>query len=250
MNEASKKPKKCWGRTRNLSRCKRPPGSKLFCPVHRKQPLIWLYIGIFSILAGGASIYSVVRPAIPKEQSTVNADLQGIEQNVAERGIILLELGYNLYSFGLGAEAIPEELDSDRVNREMRELYTRLGLPVPDSEVGPAMFKATRSSLVSERDRHFLDIGMHLAAVYGIGLVMIEHRGTNYEVEGRVGMSGMAQELKTALRALGLLKSVEQERSIEDYLMPTRDDTGEVYSKTLNALKASILGEIRQQYGT
>ncbi len=171
------------------------------------------------------------------------------EKDVAERGTILIELGYSLYSFGLGADAIPEEFDSDRASRELKELYARLGLSIPKGEFGAERFKATRSALVSERDRHFLDVGMHLAAVYGIGIVMINHRGTKYEIQGKRKMSDLAHELKTALGSLGLLAAIEQERRIESYLMPTSNDTVEAYSQTLGNLKAAVAGEIRRQSG-
>ena len=171
------------------------------------------------------------------------------EQDIAERGTILIELGYSLYAFGLGASEVPEKLDTEKANREIKELYTRLGLSIPEGEFGSETFKATRAELISERDRHFLDIGMHLAAVYGIGLVIIVH-GIDYERQAKKAMSDMTNDLKTALRSLGLLAALEQERRIESYLIPESDDTEETYLQTLDALKAEILGEIRRQYGT
>jgi hypothetical protein len=172
------------------------------------------------------------------------------ELNVAERGTILIELGYNLYAFGLGIRVLGEEIDKDKVNRELKSLYDRLGLRTPEAEVGPEMFKSTRSALISDRDRHFIDIGMHLGAAYGIGCVIIYHQGTNYEVQGREEMPKIAHELRTELRALGLLTGIEQERKIENYLVPTRDDSTNAYSQRLQSLKAAIMGEIRRQYGT
>ena len=145
---------------------------------------------------------------------------------------------------------MPEELDTESAKREVEELYARLGLSIPEGEFGPEKFQAARSALVSERDRHFLDIGMNLAVVYTFGLAMIMHKDTDYEEQGRVGLSGMTRELKTALRSLGLLTALEQERGIESYLMPTSNDNEETYLQTLDTLKAAILGEIRRQYGT
>jgi hypothetical protein len=54
--------RRCLGRTRNLTRCNRTGDWKFFCTEHRWQPIAWVIFFIFTIIGGGASIYSVLRP--------------------------------------------------------------------------------------------------------------------------------------------------------------------------------------------
>lgn len=130
------------------------------------------------------------------------------EQNIAERGILFIDLGFNLCGFSLVGRSIPEKT----VRRELEGLYARLRLSIPKVEVGKEMLWATRSALVTERDRHFLDIGRYIALAYGFGTMMIHHKGTSYEVRARAEMSDVIRDLKTALRSLGLLAAIERER--------------------------------------
>lgn len=55
--------RRCYGLTRNLTRCNRRGEWKLFCNEHRRQPLAWVVFIIFTIIAGAASIYSVLQPS-------------------------------------------------------------------------------------------------------------------------------------------------------------------------------------------
>lgn len=54
--------RRCLGITRNLTRCNRQGEWPLFCPEHRRQPLVWLSFIIFTVIGGIASIYSVFQP--------------------------------------------------------------------------------------------------------------------------------------------------------------------------------------------
>src|SRR5260370_11124097 len=49
---------RCWGWTRNLRRCGREGNWKLFCDDHRRQPVVAIFILVFTVVAGAASIYS------------------------------------------------------------------------------------------------------------------------------------------------------------------------------------------------
>ena len=51
---------RCYGITRNLHRCSRRGDWKLFCHEHKKQPLVGLYVLIFTV-GGTASIYLTSR---------------------------------------------------------------------------------------------------------------------------------------------------------------------------------------------
>lgn len=53
----------CLGITRNLNRCNRIGDWKFFCAEHRLQPVVWVTFIIFTVIAGGASIYSALRPS-------------------------------------------------------------------------------------------------------------------------------------------------------------------------------------------
>ena len=53
---------RCWGRTRNLQRCGRIGDWRLFCDEHRFQPLGWLFVLVFTVVGGFASIQSAWFP--------------------------------------------------------------------------------------------------------------------------------------------------------------------------------------------
>lgn len=57
--------RRCLGLNRNLNRCNRRGHWRGFCPEHRKQPLVWLFVLIFTVLAGTASILSYLRTWSP-----------------------------------------------------------------------------------------------------------------------------------------------------------------------------------------
>ncbi len=50
---------RCYGYTKNLQRCSRNGEWRFFCHEHKRQPVIWIFTLIFTILAGSTSIYSV-----------------------------------------------------------------------------------------------------------------------------------------------------------------------------------------------
>ncbi len=59
-----------------------------------------------------------VRPAGAMAPEGANAKRTAV-QNTAERAVILVDLGYALYAFGFGKQAIAQELDAERVRREL-----------------------------------------------------------------------------------------------------------------------------------
>jgi hypothetical protein len=70
--------KRCWGRTKSLNRCGRIGDWRFFCHEHKKQPIIWLFVLIFTVIAGTASILSY----LSKSPSTLT---QGIKDNGTEK---------------------------------------------------------------------------------------------------------------------------------------------------------------------
>jgi|GEM_PF-3780255 len=55
---------RCLGINRNLHRCTRSIEGRLFCYDHRRQPIVWIFFVIFTVIAGSASIYSAFQGAI------------------------------------------------------------------------------------------------------------------------------------------------------------------------------------------
>ncbi len=49
---------RCFGITRNFHFCGRNGDWKFFCSEHRRQPLVWLFVFVFTVVAGIASIKS------------------------------------------------------------------------------------------------------------------------------------------------------------------------------------------------
>ena len=54
---------RCLGVNRNLRRCNRSVEGHLFCSDHRRQPIVWIFVLIFTVIAGSASIYSALQGA-------------------------------------------------------------------------------------------------------------------------------------------------------------------------------------------
>ena len=65
---------RCFGITRNMHRCGRTGNWKLFCTDHRRQPFVWLFIFVFTVLSGVASMQSAWWPHQP--YNSVNPDSQ------------------------------------------------------------------------------------------------------------------------------------------------------------------------------
>jgi len=55
---------RCLGINRNLHRCNRSVEGRLFCYDHRRQPIVWIFFVVFTVIAGSASIYSAFQGAI------------------------------------------------------------------------------------------------------------------------------------------------------------------------------------------
>ncbi len=87
------------------------------------------------------------------------------------------------------------------------------------------MFKETRRHLTAERDRECLDIGMHLAAAYSVGLVKLVQKGTVYEDQATVQLSRIANDLDVLLTSLGVLGEVQRTYKTAEVLIPTATDS-------------------------
>lgn len=62
---------RCWAITRNLQFCGRRGNWWLFCGEHRRQPLVWVFVLTFTVLAGTASILSYVEQLRFRETAQV-----------------------------------------------------------------------------------------------------------------------------------------------------------------------------------
>ena len=58
---------RCLGINRNLHRCNRTIDGRLFCNDHRRQPFVWIFILIFTVIAGSASIYSAFQGTVQRK---------------------------------------------------------------------------------------------------------------------------------------------------------------------------------------
>ena len=72
--------RQCCGLKRNLIRCQRRGDWNLFCDEHKRQPFYWLFVLVFTVIAGSASICSCAfRPspqAPPQQVESTNTVLR------------------------------------------------------------------------------------------------------------------------------------------------------------------------------
>ena len=61
----------CLGIKKNLHRCSRTGDWLFFCYDHIRQPIVWVFIFVFTVLSGGASIYSVIESTFFSIRSVV-----------------------------------------------------------------------------------------------------------------------------------------------------------------------------------
>jgi len=73
--------RRCFGITRNLNLCNRSGEWLLFCPEHKKQPLIWLFILIFTIGTGVVNYYDFVNKIFKPQQTSTGS--QSVQRNKA-----------------------------------------------------------------------------------------------------------------------------------------------------------------------
>src|SRR5216683_3003548 len=90
--------RRCWGLAANLHRCRRVGQWRFFCHEHSRQPLIWIFIGIFTIGAALATYYGLyltLHPSIleqtqgPKGEFTQKATSTGFERELQEAAAAL-----------------------------------------------------------------------------------------------------------------------------------------------------------------
>lgn len=70
--------RRCIGRTRNLRRCGRLGDWRFLCDDHRFQPLVWLTFLIFTVGAGGASIYNEFLARKPETPPLSQSQLEAL----------------------------------------------------------------------------------------------------------------------------------------------------------------------------
>jgi hypothetical protein len=70
---------RCLGINRNRHRCNRSVEGRLFCYDHRRQPIVWIFGFIFTVIAGSASICSVLQGPIQRK-----ADDRNVTENKNE----------------------------------------------------------------------------------------------------------------------------------------------------------------------
>jgi hypothetical protein len=196
-------------------------------------------------LAGLAAWVTVSRPALLRSQAS-----SVVTQQTAERGVILIELGYSLYALGLGKKADMPQSDTARVQGDMRNMYARLGITIPSESDTGQMFGTTRSELSDERDRQCLDIGMEMAAAQSLGLLLIHPKGRPYKAIGEQQLHHVAQLLQNELESLGIAEAALKQSTMEQLLTPAEGESLDEYSAMISKLKATIAGAYRRRYGS
>ncbi|MCH8041762.1 MAG: hypothetical protein IH977_15680 [Nitrospinae bacterium] len=188
---------------------------------------MWVKLTVIALLASAATLLVVFRPA-------------PVVSGTAEKGVVLIDLGYHIFASGLaGAES----------KGKLTTFYKRLGLTMPGGDVGRGMLDTTKSMLPNERDRQCLDIGAELGGALSTGGVITSHRGTQFEETGKRMIAALATKLRNELESLAILSLVEQNGRIEERITPTHEDSLHSYFQRIDELKASILGAYRQFYG-
>jgi hypothetical protein len=183
---------------------------------------------------------AVLGAAIPHEEAT-------------ERAIVLMDLGYDIYQSSVVLATKPPGFDpstlADASHAQMSGLYSRLGLTMPSRrEIDREYIDETEAMLPTERDRSCLRIGMDLAVIKSIGFVVIAHRGTRYETEGREHLAADIPDLRQKLESLGILRDVEQSGNVDSYVQTKDSDTEDLYDRRIDDLKAAIVGAYRHTY--
>jgi len=167
----------------------------------------------------------------------------------AERAIVLIDLGYSLYAFGLGSTVIPEQMDISHAQSELKALYQKVRLDMPKEQIGPAMYKLTRSDLTSSRDQHCLDLGLNLGAAYTAARVMVLHRGKPVAKEALNQLRKWEHEMRLHLRALNILHLLEANQNARQLFARLTNEAESNHEELLDELKAHIAGALRQTYG-
>jgi hypothetical protein len=77
---------RCLGINRNLRRCNRTIEGHLFCIDHRRQPIVWIFVLIFTVFAGIASIYSAIQGANQRKAEDSVAENNNEHSSTNETG--------------------------------------------------------------------------------------------------------------------------------------------------------------------
>jgi hypothetical protein len=96
--------RRCVGFKKNLNRCSRTGDWTFFCHDHKRQPIVWGFVFVFTVLGGGASIFSIVetkvnevKPMVEPKGSTDTSEYPPLSL----RGVINNE---NLISFAIASD--------------------------------------------------------------------------------------------------------------------------------------------------
>ncbi len=60
------KQRRCWGITDHLTRCDQPASPFLYCKEHRKQPFVWVFTLVFTVITGILTFYPYFISEKPK----------------------------------------------------------------------------------------------------------------------------------------------------------------------------------------
>lgn len=94
---------RCFGIKDNLRRCSRTGDWSFFCHDHKRQPIVWMFGFIFTVIGGSASIYSVIESkaevTTTYEQVPAMSEVESLPLSL--RGVINKN---NLISFSVASD--------------------------------------------------------------------------------------------------------------------------------------------------
>jgi hypothetical protein len=127
----------CLGRTRNLQRCGRIGEWRLFCHEHRWQPAIWVFVFLFTVVAGTASIYSAWWPNASSDVDPSMARMQQRLEGLQTGGDTFAY--WMLYYFDMSASVAK---DFVIIRQGQYPLYD-LRIRIRDMDVGRDVFNTS-----------------------------------------------------------------------------------------------------------
>lgn len=121
----STKKRRCWGRTKNLTRCqndptKADPPRKFFCGHHKYQPYGWIFIFIFTVVPGCFAYYTFIfQPSRNDVAPPAGVSVAEFRKTAEELGVTKAALK-SFFKTIEEKQVPPEDLDST-----LRKIATR-----------------------------------------------------------------------------------------------------------------------------
>lgn len=233
---------RCIGINRNLHRCNRSLENRLFCYEHRRQPIVWFFFVVFTVIGGFASIYSAFQGAIFNK-----ADDKLIKENINEHSTIHANGAHELADVTLRlvhpkSPAIKLVNQSSVIAKDIKWAVALWNMDIPDRD-DPLPIPVQAFDWIKPHDEGGPQDLFHSPLVYPLlkqgnrlfGSVSVDcpkcERGRTYVVYIVWGVSGWYSEIRT-----------EKAGKI---LIPSNNFLKESRSKYFKALEAAVPAQSR-----